>query len=129
MAYKCEKCNHEFNTKGNYLRHINKKLSCVPEEKDNQLQKEKTCFDCMKTFSNKRNLTLHIESGKCKKQSLNNEVNQNVEMLLKKQEEHEEQIKKMEATIKELQKNELPIVNVNKFDNVVINNAPLQRNK
>ena len=32
VNYKCKKCNKNFNKKSNFVRHINRKFSCIPEE-------------------------------------------------------------------------------------------------
>ena len=32
VNYKCQKCNKNFNKKSNFVRHINRKFSCIPEE-------------------------------------------------------------------------------------------------
>ncbi len=29
VCYKCEKCNKEFNQKSNYVKHLNRKTTCI----------------------------------------------------------------------------------------------------
>ena len=64
MKYICEKCNMKFNQKSNYERHINRKTSCIKEEKYEQDIKKRTCEYCCKVFSDIRCVTRHIKSCK-----------------------------------------------------------------
>ena len=52
VKYICEKCDMEFFKKSNYERHMNKKKSCVIDNK--------TCEHCDKTFTRSTGLTAHI---------------------------------------------------------------------
>ena len=59
MKYICEKCNKEFNQKSNYDRHINRKKSCVSEEKTLQDIHNTTCEFCSHVFSQLSALKKH----------------------------------------------------------------------
>jgi chromosome segregation ATPase len=65
MIYCCEKCKTEFSKKSNYLKHLNRKTPCVPEEKEQYDLNKRTCEHCIKTFANTNCLTLH--KNICKK--------------------------------------------------------------
>ena len=64
MKYICEKCNAEFDKKYCYNRHINRKTSCVQDEKDQQIIEKRTCQYCDKIFAQPYILRHHLE--KCK---------------------------------------------------------------
>ena len=69
VKYICEKCNMEFFKKSNYERHINKKKSCVIDNK--------TCEHCDKTFTRSTGLTAHIpicKVIKTNKQQIKNDL-------------------------------------------------------
>ena len=59
VFYKCDKCNKEFHQKSNYLKHINRKNSCIGtnEEKNIIIYK---CEKCNKEFNHKTSYLYHI---------------------------------------------------------------------
>jgi DNA-directed RNA polymerase subunit RPC12/RpoP len=57
VSYKCEKCNKEFNQKSNYLKHINRKNSCILIDNNIIIYK---CEKCNKEFNHKTNYLYHI---------------------------------------------------------------------
>ena len=59
VNYKCKKCNKNFNKKSNFIRHINRKFSCIPEENiyfangEQYLNSNNTVFMINKYLDNK----------------------------------------------------------------------------
>ena len=78
VMYKCEKCNYECNRKSMYIQHITRKTSCVPEEKQEQHIKNRTCIYCKKIFAKPNIMTNHME--KCKQK---NETSHLLDMIEK----------------------------------------------
>jgi len=60
VLYKCDKCNKEFNQKSNYIRHINRKKTCILNEVINDNIKIYKCDKCNKEFNQKSNFIYHI---------------------------------------------------------------------
>jgi uncharacterized C2H2 Zn-finger protein len=70
VLYKCDKCNKEFNQKSNYIRHINRKKTCILNEVINENIKIYKCDKCNKEFNQKSNFIYHIN-----KQNECNDIN------------------------------------------------------
>jgi len=66
VCYKCEKCNKEFNQKSNYVKHLNRKTTCIKkldnEHIINNLITYK-CIKCNKEFNNKYLYDKHINKN------------------------------------------------------------------
>ena len=60
VLYKCDKCNKEFKQKSNYIRHINRKKTCILNEVINDNIKIYKCDKCNKEFNQKSNFIYHI---------------------------------------------------------------------
>ena len=75
MKYICEKCNKSFSKKSAYIDHINKKISCIQEEKDKYKLMKKTCQKCNKIFSSAAAMRNHLVICKVKP-SENDELKQ-----------------------------------------------------
>ena len=60
----CDKCGKEFYKKSTYVKHINRKTSCVDQENKQQKEQNKICEYCNKKFS--RLYTLKNHMLKCK---------------------------------------------------------------
>jgi uncharacterized C2H2 Zn-finger protein len=60
VLYKCDKCDKEFNQKSNYIRHINRKKTCILNEVINDNIKIYKCDKCNKEFNQKSNFIYHI---------------------------------------------------------------------
>jgi uncharacterized Zn-finger protein len=66
-SFECEKCKRQFSRKYNYIRHINKKKTCipiigssVPNEKNEQDNiKKHECEYCNRRYKQKQHLTRH----------------------------------------------------------------------
>jgi len=60
VNYKCKKCNKNFNKKSNFVRHINRKFSCIPEENiyysngDKYLDETKKIHKASNSLKNKK---------------------------------------------------------------------------
>ena len=109
VIYKCEKCNKEFNQKSNYLKHINRKKSCISNETNTIIYK---CEKCNKEFNYKTNYLYHINKinscdnvnfeEKCNKLEIELfNLKKDFELLINKNKELENENK----TINELYKN------------------------
>ena len=73
-VFTCNKCNKIFDYKSNYLRHVNRKFSCIKE--DDSLQ----CEYCSKEFTTKGNLSRHIKGyclAKKNQEIIKNLINEN----------------------------------------------------
>jgi uncharacterized C2H2 Zn-finger protein len=57
VSYKCEKCNKEFNQKSNYIKHINRKNTCISVDNNIIIYK---CEKCNKEFNHKTSYLYHI---------------------------------------------------------------------
>ena len=69
--HECNKCQKIFKLKIDYTRHIDRKISCVDDEKKIYIMKSRTCVYCNKTFSKPCVLVKHIENScKIKKQNM-----------------------------------------------------------
>jgi hypothetical protein len=65
MVYCCEKCQKEFLKKSNYLTHINRKKSCIPEEHEQEKILKRTCQYCFDIYASPYAMKTHINI--CKK--------------------------------------------------------------
>ena len=60
----CDKCKKEFTKKSSYVKHMNRKTSCIKEENIMQKEKDRTCQYCNKIFTQPYILRYHL--NKCK---------------------------------------------------------------
>ena len=60
MEYTCEKCGTKFKKKSHYVQHINRKTSCIKEEKTLQDIKNRTCQYCSYVFTQTNSLKKHL---------------------------------------------------------------------
>ena len=81
VEYECNNCHKKFNLKGDYARHLNRKIPCnnlqelsknanniIENIVDNIIEKnELQCSHCNKKYSRKYELSRHIKNG-CKEQ-------------------------------------------------------------
>jgi hypothetical protein len=104
--YKCKTCKKEFNKKSGYDYHLSRIIPCV-KNNDN------ICSYCEKCYSNKSNLTKHLNICKLKP---NINDNDEFEELKKKLEEQEKKLEEQQKKIEELTE----LTETNK--NVTINN-------
>jgi len=88
VTYKCDICDKEFNHKGNYDRHKNRKNSCKNnplksiKKKQIKTQKNITCNYCYKNFSRSDSLSKHVKS-RCKiKKNLESNKDDIINLLL-----------------------------------------------
>ena len=118
VLYTCEKCKKEFSLKGDYTRHLNKKIPCSPKitepckksSKHTEVPIESNplmCNYCKKIFSRKDALNRHLVD-RCKvKKSQDDSKEQLFQKLLADHEELEELkgiVKSQGEEIKELKK-------------------------
>ena len=113
VFYKCDKCNKEFHQKSNYLKHINRKNSCIGtnEEKNIIIYK---CEKCNKEFNHKTSYLYHINKinscndinlqAKCNELEIElfNLKTQN-ELLIKEKNNNKELENKLKENNKELE--------------------------
>ena len=79
MLHMCDKCNKTFRFKSDYDRHVNRKISCVKEEKTDYYQQKKICNYCNKTLSRSDALSKHMITCKMKnKKEVNIENNREI---------------------------------------------------
>ena len=147
VNYKCSICNKEFNHKGDYKRHINRKNKCkkntsinvekltndysstntgAPAPKPVQVDTNKIiCIFCNQSFTRRSSLNRHILRCKTKKLHEENELKEKMfELLLKKMEKQEESYGKQ---IKILQ-NKIDNLSTGTVNNYTTNNNIQQNN-
>ena len=89
--YKCNRCNKLYSHKGDYTKHLNRKIPCktispiivsnLVQDSPNQNKKFK-CSKCSKTFANKSNLNRHTSrSCKAKLEFKKEYTNRNVKVI------------------------------------------------
>lgn len=88
VVYTCPKCNKEFINKAHFEIHVNRKTSCVEEER--KIEKNLFCPICNKLYSTRRSLNKHINTV-CMIKKINEEN--------KKKEEDEKNFLKNQITI------------------------------
>lgn len=93
MNYICEKCNKSFSRKSHYTQHINRKNSCVEEEK----VANKSCEYCNKFFSRKDRLIKHMNSCEQFKNSSKklSELSELKQIIIDTRQEFKEQIEEI----------------------------------
>lgn len=107
MLHMCDKCNKTFRFKSDYDRHVNRKISCVKEEKTDYYQQKKICNYCNKTLSRSDALSKHMITCKMKnKKEVNIENNREInnETTIEKLMKEMQELKKENEVNKELQK-------------------------
>ena len=63
MEHICEKCGFKSTTKGNLMKHLNKKYPCDSNKKQAIRESRKTCPYCVKVFASVQALNYHIITG------------------------------------------------------------------
>ena len=94
--YKCEKCGKPFKDNYYYIRHINRKTSCIQEEKELEKIKNKICEYCNKMFAKPSIMKNHMT--KCKMKPSEMELLKNTILDLNKK------LEEQAADIKEIKK-------------------------
>jgi len=103
IVYNCSKCNKSFTRKNDYTRHINKKISCDPKEKQNDNVNKRTCEYCEKIFANVNSLSRHL-NGSCKYKNKKIIDDRDKEILLLKIiQEKEDQDKKINMLMEKIE--------------------------
>jgi hypothetical protein len=77
--YECTKCKKNFGHKGDYEKHINRKTSCIDNQKNNDCKYK--CHTCDKTYSTNGNMNKHLK--KCKVGKKSNELDNLIDNELK----------------------------------------------
>ena len=107
--YKCKKCKTIFDREDHYKRHLNRKTSCVPELKNTATtvdNEENKCKYCGNDFATKYSLKRHYGACSVKKNPTVMEQ-KFIDIIEKQQKSHEKEM----AALKELIKNQQPVVN------------------
>lgn len=122
MTFACGKCDKSFKLRGDYNRHVAKKIPCDPAGKEWYNTNGCICNGCDEKYASKRSLYNHrkicIKLGNDAKQELKNEINKEIEEKNKELEKKnkeieeknkviEEKINKLEASEKEQKKNKV----------------------
>ena len=135
--YKCEKCEKEFKYNSVFIKHQNKKRSCMNNDDylnkindittmiDNKikesLESNITCLFCNKNFLNKGNLSKHLQNNCNSKKDLYNKKDKLIEN--EKFIRQENELKKMRKDIAKLLKNQSKNINItNNVTNINSNN-------
>jgi hypothetical protein len=112
--YKCEKCLKEFNKKSAYNSHLLRIKPCI----NNTIIKFE-CSHCNKCYSNKYNLTVHLNI--CKKKVIIHD--NDMEELKKKLEEQQKILEEQQKKLEEQQKNIEELTELTETNkNITINN-------
>jgi uncharacterized C2H2 Zn-finger protein len=61
MSFTCEKCDANFKSKCDHIRHINKKIPCGKEEKDQYLIQKRTCEFCEVLYADNCSVKKHMK--------------------------------------------------------------------
>ena len=61
MSFTCEKCDANFKSKSDYNRHINKKIPCGKEEKEQYLIQKRTCEFCEVLYADNCSVKQHMK--------------------------------------------------------------------
>jgi len=119
VLYNCEKCNKEFHQKSNYLKHINRKNSCITTNVEKNIIIYK-CEKCNKEFNHKTSYLYHINKiNSCNNINLQDKCNYLELELLNSKTQNEllikETITKFENKLLEIEKENSIILDKNKF--------------
>jgi hypothetical protein len=115
MCFTCEKCDASFLKKGDYTRHINKKIPCGKDEKEQYDINKRTCTWCQELYADSRYLDRHVQICK-KKPTETEELKQIITQLSNKISEQNEKLNDMSQQIKEIK----PIIIQNNIQNNIV---------
>jgi uncharacterized C2H2 Zn-finger protein len=92
--FQCEKCDITFKTKYDYNRHVNKKIPCNKDEKEQYDIVKRTCQHCMELYANPQSLGKHLPICKMRPNE-NEELKQIIAQLSNKIDDMSQQMKGM----------------------------------
>ena len=99
VNYVCSNCLKEFNLKGNYTQHLNRKKPCLAVIPKIQVIKEENplqCCECFKHFSTKTNRVRHEKNGRCAFKECYQTIENKVIKIIQEQNILQEQNKKID---------------------------------
>jgi uncharacterized C2H2 Zn-finger protein len=123
MSFTCEKCDAEFKAKGDYNRHLNKKIPCGKEERVQYKITKRTCLYCEVLYADVQSVGKHMKICPLRP-SETDELKQIIAQLSNKMDNMSQQMEKMQPTtinnniqnINNIQNNNIVIVPFGKED-------------